>query len=334
MATAAGALPTVRPQSESTKEESQFQVILRRFVRHRLAVVSIFLLVLIFGASLLAPVITTFPRDLVDVSSPERPAAPGVTDSAGSTHILGIDQLGRDLFTRVLYAARVSLSIALIVTALSQVVGVIIGATAGYFGGWIDSTISRVIEFMLVLPTLPLLLIINAIMLNTGAQLPLPAFIINGFSAILLAPPRETQQVIVLIVVLVFFSWLGTARLMRGMALSLRAQDFVESLRAFGASDSRIIFRHIIPNGLAPVIVSTTLAIGDVIITEAALSFLGLGVQDPTPTWGNMLSQSQNYMFQHPWLPLVPGIPLVIVSLAFNFIGDGLRDALDPRLKR
>ncbi len=187
---------------------------------------------------------------------------------------------------------------------------------------------------MLVLPALPLLLIINAIMLNTGAQLPLPAFIINGFSAILLAPARETQQVIVLIVVLVFFSWLGTARLMRGMALSLRAQDFVESLRAFGASDARIIFRHIIPNGLAPVIVSTTLAIGDVIITEAALSFLGLGVQDPTPTWGNMLSQSQNYMFQHPWLPLVPGIPLVIVSLAFNFIGDGLRDALDPRLKR
>ncbi len=129
MATAAGTLP-VRPQSESTKEESQFQVILRRFVRHRLAVVSIFLLLLIFVASLLAPVISTFPRDLVDVSSPERPAVPGITDSAGNRHILGIDQLGRDLFTRVLYAARVSLSIALIVTALSQVVGVIVGATA------------------------------------------------------------------------------------------------------------------------------------------------------------------------------------------------------------
>jgi peptide/nickel transport system permease protein len=121
---------------------------------------------------------------------------------------------------------------------------------------------------------------------------------------------------------------------MRGMALSLRSREFVEALRAQGASEGRIIFRHIIPNGLAPILVNASLALGGVIILESALSFLGVGIQDPTPTWGNMLAQSRNYMFTHPWLPLVPGVPLIIVSLCFNFIGDGLRDALDPRLKR
>jgi peptide/nickel transport system permease protein len=157
---------------------------------------------------------------------------------------------------------------------------------------------------------------------------------VSILSAILLASEREAQKVVVLVLILVAFGWLGAARLMRGMALSLRNQDFVESLRALGASDGRIIVRHIIPNGLAPILVNASLSLGAVIITEAALSFLGLGIQDPTPSWGNMLAQSQSYMFQHPWLPLVPGIPLVLVSLSFNFIGDGLRDALDPRLKR
>jgi len=136
------------------------------------------------------------------------------------------------------------------------------------------------------------------------------------------------------VLILVLFGWLGAFRLMRGMALTLSKQDFVEALRAAGASDARIIFRHIIPNGLAPILVNASLALGSVIVLESALSFLGLGVQDPTPTWGNMLDFARSYMFKHPWLPLVPGIPLVIVSMGFNFLGDGLRDALDPRLKR
>ena len=212
--------------------------------------------------------------------------------------------------------------------------GVVIGAIAGYYGGWIDAVISRIIEFMITIPQLPILLIVSGLLIKTGYQLPLPNFIMSGLGAILLTPVNETPKVIVLMAVLIVFNWLGTARLMRGMALSLRGQDFIESLRAFGASDTRIILRHIIPNGLAPIIVDASLNLGGVIISEAALSFLGFGVQDPTPTWGNMLSQSQSYMFQHPWLPLISGIPLVLVSLAFNFIGDGLRDALDPRLKR
>ena len=332
MATAAGALPTTR-KPVNTKPESQFQVVLRRFLRHRMAVVSVFIIVFLLLVSIFAPMLTSFPRDLIDISTTQRPAAPGVTDSEGRIHWLGIDNLGRDLFTRVLYAGRISLVIALVVTLVSETIGVIVGAVAGYYGGWVDAVISRVIEFMLALPTLPILLILSKLTLDYGEVIPLPDFIRDGISAILLTPERESQQVVLLMLILICFGWLGAARLMRGMALSLRNQDFIESLRAFGASDTRIIFGHVITNGLAPIWVDATLNLGGVIITEAALSFLGLGIQDPTPTWGNMLSQSQNYMFKHPWLPLIPGIPLVLVSLAFNFVGDGLRDALDPRLK-
>jgi peptide/nickel transport system permease protein len=327
-------LPSKRKPAAAVKEESQFSVVARRFMRHRLAVFSLILILVIFTASLLAPWITTYPRDTVDVATTARPAPPGIAGSEGNIHILGIDHLGRDLFTRVLYAGRISLTIAFTVVLISETLGVIIGATAGYYGGWLDAFISRLIEFMLSIPLLPILLIVSAILINTDAALPLPRFMVNAISAILLASEREAQKVVVLVLILVVFSWLGAARLMRGMALSLRNQDFVESLRALGANDARIIFRHIIPNGIAPILVNASLGLGGIIILEAALSFLGLGIQDPTPTWGNMMAQSQSYMFQHPWLPLVPGIPLVLVSLGFNFIGDGLRDALDPRLKR
>ncbi len=323
-----------KSRAHEEKQENQFLVVVRRFRRHKLAVISLALITFIFVASLLAPVLAPFARDAIDLSSSTRPAPPGTRDAAGELHLLGIDHLGRDLFTRLLYAARVSMSIALLVVLISETFGAFLGAVAGYFGGVVDMVISRVIEFMLTIPTLPILLIISAILLRRDVVLPLPEFLSKFLSALLLAPEREAQKVVVLVLILVVFGWLGAARLMRGMALSLSKQDFVEALRAAGASHGRIIFRHIIPNGIAPILVNASLALGGVIVTESALSFLGLGVQDPTPTWGNMLSTSQSYMFQNPWLPLVPGIPLVIVSIGFNFIGDGLRDALDPRLKR
>lgn len=315
-------------------QESQFTIVFRRFRRHKLAMISLVLVLLIFVMSMLAPVLAPYARDHIDISSSIRPAPPGTRDLQGGLHILGIDHLGRDLFTRLLFAARVSMSIAFLVVLISETFGAVVGAIAGYFGGIADLVISRVIEFMLTIPTLPILLIISAILLRRDVVLPLPGFINKFLSALLLAPEREAQKVVVLVFVLVIFGWLGAARLMRGMALSLSKQDFVEALRAAGASHGRIILRHIIPNGLAPILVNASLALGGVIVTESALSFLGLGVQDPTPTWGNMLATSQSFMFQNPWLPLVPGIPLVIVSIGFNFIGDGLRDALDPRLKR
>lgn len=333
MTTVARPLST-RPTAAAERSESQARVILRRFMRHRLAVVSVILIAFIFIISLLAPVLAPFERDAIDLTAPSRPAPPGTLSPDGRVHYMGIDHLGRDLFTRVLYAARVSLSIAILVVLISETFGALLGALAGYYGGIVDTIISRIIEFMLTIPTLPILLIISAILLRRDVVLPLPGFLERLLSALLLAPPREVQKVVVLVLVLVIFGWLGAARLMRGMALSLSKQDFVEALRAVGASDARIIFRHIIPNGLAPILVNASLSLGGVIVLESALSFLGLGVQDPTPTWGNMLSTSQSYMFQHPWLPLVPGVFLVTVSIGFNFIGDGLRDALDPRLKR
>ncbi|HNS03658.1 MAG TPA: ABC transporter permease [Anaerolineae bacterium] len=320
--------------AKDEKQESQIRVIFRRFRKHKMAVISLILITIIFVSSLLAPVIAPFERDAIDLSSSIRPAPPGTVDSQGRVHYLGIDHLGRDLFTRVLYAARVSMSIAILVVLISETFGAFLGALAGYYGGITDTLISRVIEFMLTIPTLPILLILSAILLRRDVVIPLPGFVNRFLSAMLLAPEREAQKVVMLVFILVLFGWLGAARLMRGMALSLSKQDFVEALRATGASDARIIFRHIIPNGIAPILVNASLALGGVIVAESALSFLGLGVQDPTPTWGNMLSTSQSYMFQNPWLPLVPGVFLVIVSIGFNFIGDGLRDALDPRLKR
>lgn len=316
------------------KEESQGLIIFRRFLRHRMAVLSVIFIVFVLIASILAPSIAPFERDAIDISSNIRPAPPGVVDSAGNTHWLGVDHLGRDLLTRVLYAGRISLIIAIFVTFLAETIGVFIGALAGYYGGWVDSIISRVIEFMLSLPLLPVLLIFSAILLRGGSDLAVPPWMELVISKVLALPARESKQIFFLIMILVLFGWLGSARLMRGMVLSLRSQDFVESLRALGASDFRIIFGHLITNGLAPILVNASLNLAGVIVLEAALSFLGLGIQDPTPTWGNMLSQSQNYMFDNPWMPLVPGIPLVLVSLCINFIGDGLRDALDPRLKR
>jgi peptide/nickel transport system permease protein len=321
-------------RAEDTTQESQARIVLRRFMRHKPAVISTVLLLVIFTASLLAPLITTFPRDAVDISSSSRPAPPGTVSNDGRMHILGVDHLGRDLFTRVLYGARVSLTIAFLVVLLSEAFGVMLGALAGYYGGRLDMVLSRFNEFMLTIPDLPILLIVSAILLKRAVVLPLPGFVNKLLSALMLAPEREAQKVVVLVLILVIFGWLSAFRLMRGMALTLSKQDFVEALRAAGASDARIILRHIIPNGIAPILVNASLALGGVIVLESALSFLGLGVQDPTPTWGNMLDFARQYMFQHPWLPLVPGIPLVIVCMGFNFIGDGLRDALDPRLKR
>lgn len=325
---------SLKPARESDeKTQGQFSIIMRRFRRHRMAMISLVVLGIIILLCLLAPWITPYGRDTIDITAPVRPAPPGVETSAGR-HWLGIDHLGRDLLTRVLYAGRISLTIAILVVLISETIGVIIGAFAGYYGGILDAFVSRVIEFMLAIPLLPILLIISAILLRNDQLFAVPEWLNRFIGGIFLTPARESRQIVVMVVILVIFGWLGASRLMRGMALSLRSREFVEALRSQGASEARIIFRHIIPNGIAPVLVNASLALGGVIILESALSFLGVGIQDPTPTWGNMLNQSRSYMFTSPWLPLVPGIPLVIVSLCFNFIGDGLRDALDPRLKR
>jgi peptide/nickel transport system permease protein len=305
-------MAVVELQSEALrtlKEESQFIIVMRRFLRHKLAVVSMFVIVAFVLIAIFAPYVTRYDPYKQNLAPPY--------SGPSAEHILGVDELGRDIFTRLLYAARLSLFVTLLVNFSSETIGVVIGAISGYFGGWVDSMIQRTVEFLLTLPTLPLLLFFSAML--RGITIP--------------GIPDEWSKAIVISLVLIAFGWMGATRLVRGMVLSLREQDFTQAARALGASDWRIIFRHMIPNSLAPVIVDLTLGLGGVIVLEAALSFLGFGITPPVPTWGNMLQNVQERMWQQPWLAFYPGFCIFLTSLSFNYIGDGLRDALDPRLK-
>ena len=323
----------ILPVEAMPEEESQFKVVTRRFLRHRMATLSLALLIIIFSASLLAKQLA--PYGATEIGLGSQFATPGTVDAVtGKTHWLGTDHLGRDYFSRILYAARISLSVAFMTVIGSVVIGSLFGAVAGYYGGIVDDVAMRFVEFLLTIPELPILLILSSILLQRPDFLPVPQVIINGTASFMYISPLQARQVVMVAVVLMSFGWLGVARLMRGMALSIKTQEFVEASRALGVSDMHIIARHLIPNAFAPIVVSASLALSGYVITEAVLSFIGFGIQDPTPTWGNMLAFTESYMFQHPWLPLIPGIPMFICALAFNFVGDGLRDALDPRLKR
>jgi len=259
--------------------------------------------------------------------------AGSVEETTGRVHYLGTDHIGRDYFSRIVYAGRISLTVALLAVIISTLIGVVVGAYSGFYGGMVDNVLMRFVEFMLTIPTLPLLLILSSMLLRNEDLIPIPEPILRISGNIMLLEARDARQAVIIILVLAAFGWLTAARLMRGMVLSLRDQTFTEAARAMGASNARIIFSHMVPNSMAPIIVDASLALAGFIILEAALSFLGFGIQDPVPTWGNMLSATQSYMFDRPWLPLLPGFPIFICALAFNFIGDGLRDALDPRLK-
>lgn len=314
------------------EEVNQLTVVTRRFLRHRLAVFSLFALSLIVLIAVLAPAISPFDPTEIEVAN--KFASPGSLASDGvRVHYLGTDTLGRDYFARLVFAARISLTVAFTAQLGSTLIGILIGAISGYTGGKVDAVLMRFVEFLLTIPQLPLLLIVSSILIQNKDAIPIPPVMTHFMGWLLLIQPRDSVQVILIIGVFVAFGWLGDARLMRGVVLSLKEQTFTEASRALGASDARIILHHMIPNALAPMIVSASLGLSGFIIGEAALSFLGLGIQDPTPTWGNMLAAAQQYMFQYPWLPLISGTPIFICSLTFNFVGDGLRDALDPRLK-
>ena len=314
------------------RSEGQWAVVWRRFRRHRMAMISLGILFLLFLGSLLAPLIAPFPRDEIGLTRTF--ITPMGTDQDGRLHILGTDHLGRDYFTRLLYAARVSLTVAVTVATLAALMGIIMGLLAGFFGGWVDSLVTRTIEFVSTFPDLPILLILAAILLRNEDFIQLPALITTPLAAILAVPAREAKQVAMIIIVLAFLGWTGIARLMRGMVLQVREQAYIESSRALGGSNLRIIAKHVFPNAIPPLIVAYTLGVNGALVGEAALSFLGFGIQDPTPTWGNMLAFANSYMFNHPWVPLVPGLPILLCSLAINYVGDGLRDALDPKARR
>ncbi len=316
----------------TTPEESPFQIVFKRFRRHKLAMVSAGVMIAIFLISIFAKQIAPFNPATLRVGDYFVPFG-SVDKVTGHLHYLGTDNIGRDYFSRVIYAGRISLTVSMFAVLISSLVGITVGAYSGYYGGAVDAVLMRFVEFLLTIPTLPLLLIISSMLLRNEDLIPIPVPVLNFMGRIMLLSTRDARQAVLIIIVLSGLGWLGTARLMRGMVLALRGQTFTEAAQALGSSNARIIFTHMIPNAMAPIIVEATLALGGYIIYEAALSFLGFGIQDPIPTWGNMLAGTQAYMFDRPYLPLIPGMPIFLCSLAFNFIGDGLRDALDPRLK-
>ncbi len=314
------------------KERTLFQLVVGRFLRHRLAVVALCVMAVMFTISILAKYIAPFQVDDLRVGSYFVPF--GTRDVVtGKIHLFGTDHIGRDYFSRLVYAGRISLSVALLSVFISQTIGITLGSISGFYGGILDALIMRFVDFLGTIPSLPLLLIISSMLMRNSDLIPIPMPVLVVTGKIMLLSPDNARQAILIIIVLAGLGWLTSAQLMRGMVLSLRNQTFVEAARALGASNFQIIFRHMIPNAMAPQIVDATLSMGGYVVAEAALSFLGFGIQDPIPTWGNMLAASQTYMFDKPWLPLIPGLPIFLTSLSFNYIGDGLRDALDPRLK-
>lgn len=236
-------------------------------------------------------------------------------------HPFGTDTIGRDILARTIYGGQISLTIGIFAAIVEVIVGVIIGAIAGYFGGWIDDVLMRFTEAMLIIPSLFLLLVLSK---SFGGTVPPIELLGRTFSG----------SVIVIIVVIGCTSWMSLARIVRANVLSLKHLDFISASRALGVSDARIIFRHLLPNTIAPIIVSSTLGVSIAILLESYVSFLGLGVQTPTASWGNMLDTAVKYVQTAPWLWFFPGLFILLTVLCINFIGDGLRDALDPRSTR
>ena len=299
---------------------SPLQLFWGRLRSDRLALVSLGFIVLIVLLAVLAPVIV----DLAGARPPNEPAKRfldrefGTPTGPSSDNPFGVDPLGRDLLSRVLYGARASLLVALVATALAVAIGLLVGMVAGYYRGWVDTILSRFIDVLLAFPILLLAL-------GVAAACSLGEGCFDG----LIEPGLG-----VVIFVIAFVNWTVIARIVRGQVLSLREREFVEAARSVGASDARILTREILPNLTAPLIVYTTLLIPQNILFEAALSFLGVGVQPPDASWGKMLADAADVFDTAWWYMLFPGAALMLTVLAFNILGDGLRDALDPRTAR
>lgn len=281
----------------------------QRFRRDRLAMVGgaimIILILAALGAPLLSKHITHYTPQKIELGSTLKPM--GYQKSPDRpVHVLGTDELGRDVLTRIIYGGRVSLYISFLTVLVSLTIGTLLGAVAGFYGGVVDNLLMRFVDIVYAIPGLFLLILI-AVVFRPG---------VTGMAFVLAS-----------------LSWIGVSRLVRSEFLSLKARDFVDAARVVGASNTRLILRHILPNATSPIIVAASLAIGNVILTETALSFLGMGVQPPTPSWGNMLTNAQQYLYRAPHLIVIPGIFIFITVLAGNLMGNGLRDALDPRLR-
>lgn len=279
-------------------KQSYWHLVWSQFKRQRLALAALGLVVLLGAVAVLASWISPYAPDFYDLEQILLPPSPA--------HWLGTDDLGRDVLSRLCYGARVSLSVGFIAVSIYVAIGILLGALAGYYGGWLDIVISRAIEVMMCFPTFFLIL---AVLAFVGPS------IYN------------------IMIVIGVTQWTGIARLVRGEILKFREREFVMAARQAGAKDGRLIFKHLLPNALAPVLVSASFGVASAILTESALSFLGFGVPPQTPSWGSILSQAQAYMDTAWWLTLAPGLAIFLTITAYNLVGEGLRDAIDPRLK-
>ncbi|MEX1257596.1 MAG: ABC transporter permease [Gemmatimonadota bacterium] len=288
------------PSREARGGVSQWAIAAQSFRKNRMAMAGLGVMIVLYVVTLLTPLIAPFDPAVQGDIVATRYLSPSLEN------FMGTDRFGRDIFTRTLYGARISLSIGFIAMAIGVTIGTLLGAVGGYFGGFVDSGLMRLTDLMLAFPRLILLIVIIAMF---------------------------EPSIFMVVAILGFTGWMGIARIVRSEVLSLREREFVQAARALGMSDLRIVLRHVIPNTLAPVIVFSTLLIGNTILVEAGLSFLGLGVQAPTPSWGNMISEGRDALLTAWWIATFPGLAIVFTVVAFNLLGDGLRDALDPRLR-
>ena len=270
----------------------------KRLRKNKLAMVGLYIILGLMVIAILAPWIA--PYDPYEVNYDEYLKPPSLR------HPLGTDEFGRDILSRIIFGARVSLQVGIIAEGIATAIGVLLGSISGYYGGWVDHLI---VELTNIIFAFPFLLFVIAIVVSLGPSLT-NLFIAVGITG-----------------------WAGTARLIRGQILSLKESEYVEAARALGASNTRIIFKHIVPNCIAPIIISATLGMGGAIMTEASLSFLGLGAQPPIPSWGSMIDYAKDFLRTNLWYSFFPGLAIMITVFGFNLLGDGLRDALDPRLK-
>lgn len=284
----------------TTKKRSQMKFIWHRFKKNKLAMIGLFMLIILTFLAVFAPLLRDYEKDVISQNVKIRFQSPN------KEHILGTDQYGRDIFARIIYGGRISLSMGFAVVAIAMFFGSIIGASAGYYGGKVDNILMRIMDIFLAIPQI---LMAMAIVAALGTDIK------NLLIAMTIANIPKF------------------ARIVRSAILQIRNQEFIEAARACGTSDVRIILKHIIPNAIGPIIVQATLNIAQTIIGIAGLSFIGLGIQPPKPEWGTMLAEAKSQMRNYPHLVIIPGLAIMMAVLAFNLIGDGLRDALDPKLK-
>jgi peptide/nickel transport system permease protein len=278
------------------KAESFSAQTLYYLLRNRLAVIGGTLVALVFILSIFAPLFAPYNPSLIDIKS--------ILVGPSSSHWLGTDDLGRDVLSRMLWGGRISLEVGFVAVGIATIIGIILGSLAGFYGGWIDSLVMRAVDIMLSIPTIFLIL-----------------------AAIAIFEP----SIINIMIIIGLTSWMEPARLIRAEFITLKEREFVIAAHAIGATDRRIIMKHILPNGLSPILVSATMGIGGAILIESGLSFLGLGVQPPTPSWGSLLSAGKDNIEIAWWLSAFPGLAILITVLGYNLLGEGIRDALDPR---